>query len=101
MATGYPFSLSSSPKYASSLDNFSGIANNTDMAKLKGFLTVKEAAALIGVVDQRVRQMAAAGEIEATKIAGIWLIDAKDAKRVAGDPHDIGKPRGAKNLPPE
>ncbi len=83
------------------LTTTSTVANNADMAKLKGFLTVKEAAALIGVVDQRIRQMAAAGEIDATKIASVWLIDAKDAKRVAKEPHDIGKPRGAKNRPPE
>ncbi len=83
------------------LTTTSAVANNTDMTKLKGFITVKEAATLIGVVDQRIRQMAAAEEIEATKIAGVWLIDAKDAKRVAKEPHDIGKPRGSKNRQPE
>ena len=69
------------------------------MKKPQGFITVKEAAALIGVVGQRIRQMAAAGEIKAVKVAGVWLIDAKDARRVAKKPSDIGKPRGSKNVP--
>ena len=69
------------------------------MQKIKGYITVKEAADLIGVVGQRIRQMAAAGEIKSVKVAGVWLIDAKDAKRIAKEPSDIGKPRGAKNIP--
>ncbi len=75
------------------------VANNSNMKKPTGFVTVKQAAKIIGVVEQRIRQMTAAGEIESIKIAGIWLIDAADARRVARQPSAIGKPRGAKNVP--
>lgn len=46
-------------------------------------LTIPEAAERLGVVPQRVRALAQAGELEAVRAEGVWLIDADSlAKRV-------------------
>lgn len=48
-----------------------------------GPLTISEAAERLGVVPQRVRALAQAGELEARRAEGVWLIDADSlAKRV-------------------
>ena len=46
-------------------------------------LTIPEAAERLGVAPQRVRALAQAGELEASRAAGVWLIDADSlAKRL-------------------
>lgn len=65
---------------------------------VKGYITTTEAAALIGVSPQWVRQLAADGLLKGQRFGRDWLIDARDAKRVAAQPYTVGKPRGAKNL---
>lgn len=44
-------------------------------------LTITEAAERLGVVPQRVRALAQAGELEAVRAEGIWLIDADSLAR--------------------
>jgi hypothetical protein len=44
-------------------------------------LTVAEAAARLGVVPQRVRALAQAGELDAIRAEGVWLVDADSLAR--------------------
>jgi hypothetical protein len=66
--------------------------------KIEELLTTTQAAAVIGITGGRVRQMARSGEIKSRLVLGQHLITPREAKRVAGLTHKIGRPRGSKNV---
>lgn len=61
------------------------------------YLTVPQAAAIIGVTPSRVRQMLRQGEIAGEQLPrqenGRWLIKPKEAARVAKQKPTTGRPR--------
>ena len=64
------------------------------------WLTVSEAATLIGCSAQRLRVLAAEEKIKAAKVgARVWLIDRKAAQHMAANPAKTGRPRGVKKNP--
>lgn len=60
----------------------------------KKWITVKQAAQLIGVAESRVRTMCISGALKAFKATErLWLIDRKAAQFVADNPSNFGRPR--------
>lgn len=58
------------------------------------YCSVDEAAEIIGCTDGRVRQLLRAGELKGVKInARAWVVETKDASRVADIEHKSGRPR--------
>lgn len=63
------------------------------------FLTVDNAAAVMGVTPSRVRQMLRAGHLPGTRMHGkFWLVNRRGAEQAAKRRSKIGRPRGSKNL---
>jgi hypothetical protein len=63
------------------------------------FLSVTEAAAVIGCTDARVRQLCESRDLEAEKFNGrAWAVLASSAKNYAKTQQKRGRPRGSKNL---
>lgn len=59
------------------------------------FVSVREAAEIIGCSEGLVRQMAIAGELAGEKFNGrAWAIVKAAAERVAKNPNERGRPRG-------
>jgi excisionase family DNA binding protein len=56
------------------------------------YLSVPEAAAIIGVTDRRVRAMIADGLLAAERIGGRWLLPDTQVDRVAAAPRKPGRP---------
>ena len=57
------------------------------------FVSVTEAAVIIGVTPARVRQMLATEEMKGYKCGETWAVPEKEAKRVRDIDHDTGRPR--------
>jgi excisionase family DNA binding protein len=57
------------------------------------YLTVGEAAALIGITEQSVRRLAGQGLLQALKPGRDWLIDAAAARAYAERERRPGRPR--------
>lgn len=55
-------------------------------------IPVSDAARRLGVSEQRVRAMIAAGLVDAEKAAGAWWIPAESLARLAGSPRKEGRP---------
>ena len=64
-----------------------------DQAEHPATLTPKEAGRLLGVSDERVRQMLEAGELVGEKVNGRWRADANDVHRLV---RERGEPRPKK-----
>lgn len=63
------------------------------------FLSVDEAAKLIGCTTARIRQLCESEELKAEKFNGrAWAIEASSARKYAKTTHKLGRPRGSKNL---
>ena len=59
------------------------------------FLTVLEAAAVIGITEGRVRQLLKSGDITGRKFGSQWAIAEAEAHRFAAiEPPVVGRPRG-------
>lgn len=63
----------------------------------KNWLTITEAAVIVGCSAQRLRKLAAEKQIKAAKVGErVWLIDSKSAQDLANNPAKTGRPRGSK-----
>lgn len=70
------------------------------MSHIDDYVTVAEAAEIIGCTDGRVCQMARAGELKGQKMGKrTWIILRKDCEKYAKTPQKMGRPRNSqKNL---
>lgn len=60
----------------------------------KAFLSVQEAAEFIGCTVGRIRQMLRSGELKGQKLSErAWVVDPNSVKKVAENPHSVGRPR--------
>jgi excisionase family DNA binding protein len=58
------------------------------------YLTVQQAAEVIGCTGGRVRQMLLAGELQGVKFnARAWMIPKKSAAKMARTPRPVGRPK--------
>ncbi len=61
---------------------------------IKAYVTVTEAAKIIGCTDGRVRQLLRAGTLAGERVnERAWLVEKDDAKRLAKHPATTGRPR--------
>lgn len=68
------------------------------MADITKYLTVRQAAEVLGCTEGRIRQLIAAKSLEAEKFAGVWLILKNDLDRFA-EPAKVGRPRKTTTRP--
>lgn len=67
------------------------------MERLDKYVTVKDAARIIGCTTGRVRQLIYADAIEAEQVGGhIWMVLRKAAEKMGGEPSRVGRPRVSK-----
>lgn len=58
------------------------------------FVTVPEAAEIIGVTEGRVRQLLKSGDLDGQKLGRDWVVPKGEADRFAAlDPPTVGRPR--------
>ena len=61
----------------------------------KNWLTIKEAAELVGCSTSRIRALASKADLKAVKVGErAWLIDRKAAEKMQETPAKTGRPRG-------
>lgn len=63
------------------------------------WLTLAEAAELTGYTDGYLRRMLRNGELKGEKFSErLWLVDKRDAEKLAKKPHILGRPRSGKKI---
>lgn len=64
------------------------------------YISVEEAAQLIGCGPRHVRWLCAEGRLRCRKLGrGTWLVELQSAEEVAATPEEHGRPRGASRKP--
>ncbi len=61
------------------------------------YITVAEAAKLMSVGPQRIRQICLSGALEARKVGRDWLIPRQKFLEYASQPHPVGRPKRLPN----
>lgn len=60
----------------------------------KNWITVVEAAEIVGCSPQRIRELALDNKIKASKLTGkCWVVDRKEVEKMAKNPSKTGRPR--------
>lgn len=60
----------------------------------KAFLSVQEAASLVGCTVGRIRQMLRKGDLKGQKLSErAWVVDPQSVRKIAANPHSVGRPR--------
>lgn len=63
----------------------------------ESIVTVEKAAEIIGITTGRVRQLLLSKELDGVKMSErVWLVNRKDAEKLAKKPPATGRPRSAK-----
>lgn len=62
----------------------------------KNWISVSEAAILIGCTPQHLRLMATTSKIPSEKVGHAWLLDKKTVEKMAKNPAKTGRPRGSR-----
>lgn len=63
---------------------------------MTSFLSVAQAAALLGLTEPGVRYLIRAGTLPADRVSGVYVLRPADVERVARDRPAPGRPRGKK-----
>lgn len=63
------------------------------MSKKQQYLSVRQAAAEIGVSDSRVRQLLLSGDMDGIKTNWSWIIHRSEVERVKANKPATGRPR--------
>jgi excisionase family DNA binding protein len=63
------------------------------IAMLEKWITVSQAAEIIGCSGQRLRFLAKNNKIRSEKVGSVWLVDRKQAEMMAKTPAKTGRPR--------
>ena len=66
------------------------------MADIRDYISVPEAADIIGCTEGRVRQLIYAEKLKAIKPNSAWLVLEKAAREIARHPSNVGRPRISK-----
>jgi excisionase family DNA binding protein len=59
----------------------------------KNWISVSEAAKVIGCTPQHLRAMVARGQIVHERVGHAWLLDKKSVEKIAKNPAKTGRPR--------
>ena len=62
------------------------------------YINTREAAKLIGVTIQCIRQMIGTNTLHAKRIGRDWMVTLASAERASKNPSEIGRPRGKKTV---
>ncbi len=62
----------------------------------KTWISVSEAAVLVGCAPQHLRLMAKLGKIPSERVGHAWLLDKKTIEKIAKNPAKTGRPRGSR-----
>ena len=61
---------------------------------ISAYITVKDAASIIGCTSRHVRWLCDRGDLDCEVIGNIWLVVRDSARRVAREVPNVGRPRG-------
>lgn len=61
---------------------------------IEGYYTTAEAAAQLGVTENRIRQFVRAGRMVSRKVGAMWLIPVREVERFKTIPRKDGYPKG-------
>ena len=68
------------------------------MQVITDYISVEKAAAVIGVTEGRIRQLLRAKQLAGEKLHHMaWIVDRKDAERLAATEQKTGRPRAPRN----